>query len=562
MNDIESNLLIEIFYNKEYFSMKSGNNITFEEIKKLSIEKFSINNNDINNLYFTCEDDQGDINIINTIEDIYESIKEISPDNYYSKIKLEIIPFSNNSTNNNNNSIISSKKNKYEEENKNLKLKLEELQFEKNKEINSLKEQIEKNKKKIIELQSFKMKKRIIDSNEIEKKESKKEKDIEKIIIDLFNKEKENLLIEIGKTKKQIITEIKEELKLNNKDIKEKENDYINQNKQIKELNLSIQEIISKLSTIMKILPNIQQQNIESSKNINEPKNEEKLNNENISSNISQIIKNDNKNEVEININKKCDICKFENKEIKYECCECNNYYLCQECFNRNQKEKIHKHLLKLFSKGNNNSNINKNEENRKDDINKTENNNIMEEKKEQKNDKEEENKKEEEKDRKKEEAKYSDNKKNENIGIDNKEQTKNKNETKDIAEKQNKNIKNETITPEEDEDEGEEEEEDEDSTEEDFAFNEKFKKFFLNEKNDYITDKLSEKECNEIKSFVYLLLDKKVKINNFVKIFINSIKDGMKSFQKYKKDLINNRIYSIENKINDYSIEYNKNKK
>ena len=251
MDNNEKKIIIEIYYNNKYFTIESSNIITIEELKKQAIEKFNLENNQKNCLSLTYKDEDGDINIIATKEDILESAKEITPNNYYSKINLEILPYLDEriSTQKNKSKKITDKElteKRYEEENKKLKIELEQLKEEKNKEIKELKNIAEKNRKEITELKKFKEK-----YKDIKSKDGTDEKNIEKIINDLFNKEKENFLNEIKKLKEEGITSINEQIKKNNKnlsDIKEKDN--------IKEINVALNDILNKLNFLMNNLSN------------------------------------------------------------------------------------------------------------------------------------------------------------------------------------------------------------------------------------------------------------------------------------------------------------------
>ena len=140
MNNKEEKLIIEINYNNNHFNIEFTNIISIEELKKQIMEKFNLQKNHMNCLSLTYEDEDGDKNIISAIEDILESSKEITPNNYYSKIQLEILPYLNENTNiqeNKSKKIIDKEimENRYEEENRKLKIELEQLKEEKNKEI-------------------------------------------------------------------------------------------------------------------------------------------------------------------------------------------------------------------------------------------------------------------------------------------------------------------------------------------------------------------------------------------------------------------------------------------
>ena len=101
----EPKLFIEIIYNNKKLNIESENEfISFEQIKNQSLKTFNINKSLEKYLSFSYKDEEGDINIIQTNEDIIQSLKEINPNNFYSKIKLDILQ--------NTNKIINEKKNR------------------------------------------------------------------------------------------------------------------------------------------------------------------------------------------------------------------------------------------------------------------------------------------------------------------------------------------------------------------------------------------------------------------------------------------------------------------
>ena len=156
MNDKNIELDIEINYENQkltFSSIKSITQIKLEKLVKESIRKFKISQENGKNIYFAYIDDDGDINRINTIEDIYICSKEKpNSDNYISQIYLIIgqneINILNNKSNNNN---ISKNYINYLEENENLKKYLEKIKREKDEKIKELEEKIEKMKKDHLE---------------------------------------------------------------------------------------------------------------------------------------------------------------------------------------------------------------------------------------------------------------------------------------------------------------------------------------------------------------------------------------------------------------------------
>ena len=254
MNDNGVIIIIEVLYGKDSLIIESNNLITLEELKKQSIAKFNINNDPKNYFSFYYEDEQGDINLLNKSEDIFENVNQISPSYYTSRIKLKIIHLNDNVQQDKdkekkiNENCSESKEKKYEEENRNLKLNLEDMKNKKEKEIKELKEIIEENKKKYLnELEIINKK-----YNEIKEKCEKYEglinenKNIENIIIEKIIKEKENVLTEINKAK-QITIEMNEKLENFYQNEKEKEK---NNNEFIKNTNITLKEILNKLNVI------------------------------------------------------------------------------------------------------------------------------------------------------------------------------------------------------------------------------------------------------------------------------------------------------------------------
>ena len=148
MDDNDVIIIIELLYGKESLIIESNSLITLEELKIKSMEKFNINNDPKNYFSFYYEDEQGDINLLNKSEDIFENVNQISPSYYTSRIKLKIIHLNDNVLQDKdkdkekmiNENCSESKEKKYEEENRNLKLNLEDMKNKKEKEIKELKE--------------------------------------------------------------------------------------------------------------------------------------------------------------------------------------------------------------------------------------------------------------------------------------------------------------------------------------------------------------------------------------------------------------------------------------
>jgi hypothetical protein len=274
MNEKQFKLLIEITYNNyiNKLIIETYNEISLEELKSKSIKKFNIEKKQKNNIIFYYEDEQGDINIINNIEEIYEAAKETNPYIFNIKLKLKIINFKNKNIKNIdvNENIY---KNKYLKENEKLKFELEGIKHEKNKEIKMLKNIIKRNEKEYLIKLNRKESKGNMDLNDINEIKNFMKENKGKSFIQLFIEEKQNFINEMNIFKQDIIKKIKEELKNNNsrnkkinnnlvnEDIKQYYNDIINKLDSIIGLSSrkSNNEIINKLDNIIQEISKNQQ---------------------------------------------------------------------------------------------------------------------------------------------------------------------------------------------------------------------------------------------------------------------------------------------------------------
>ena len=274
MNEKQFKLLIEISYsnNINKLIIETYNEISLEELKSKSIKKFNIEKKQKNNIIFYYEDEQGDINIINKIEDIYEAAKETTPYLLNIKLKLKAINFKNKNIKNIdvNENIY---KNKYLKENEKLKFELEGIKHEKNKEIKMLKNIIKRNEKEYLIKLNRKESKGNMDLNDINEIKNFMKENKGKSFIQLFIEEKQNFINEMNIFKQDIIKKIKEELKNNNsrnkkinnnlvnEDIKQYYNDIINKLDSIIGLSSrkSNNEIINKLDNIIQEISKNQQ---------------------------------------------------------------------------------------------------------------------------------------------------------------------------------------------------------------------------------------------------------------------------------------------------------------
>lgn len=251
MNEKQFKLLIEITYNNNINKLivETYNEISLEELKTKSIKKFNIEKKQRNNLIFYYEDEQGDINIINKIEDIYEASKETNPCIFNIKLKLKVISFKNKNIKNIdiNENIY---KNKYLKENEKLKFELEGIKHEKNKEIKLLKNIIKKNEKEYLKKLNRKESKGNMDINDINEIKNFIKENKGKSFMQLFIEERQNFMNEMNKFKQDILKKIQEELKGNNiKNKKINNNDKLVNDDTKKSYNI----IINKLDDILGI---------------------------------------------------------------------------------------------------------------------------------------------------------------------------------------------------------------------------------------------------------------------------------------------------------------------
>ena len=247
MNEKQFKLLIEISYsnNINKLIIETYNEISLEELKTKSIKKFNIEKKQKNNIIFYYEDEQGDINIINKIEDIYEAAKETTPYLLNIKLKLKAINFKNKNIKNIdvNENIY---KNKYLKENEKLKFELEGIKHEKNKEIKMLKNIIKRNEKEYLNKLSRKESRGNMDPNDINEIKNFMKENKGKSFIQLFIEEKQNFMNEMNKFKQDIIKKIEEELKSNNPKNKKINNNLVND-----DIKKYYNNIINKLDNII-----------------------------------------------------------------------------------------------------------------------------------------------------------------------------------------------------------------------------------------------------------------------------------------------------------------------
>ena len=601
MNEKQFKLLIEITYNNNINKLiiETYNEIPLEELKTKSIKKFNIEKKQKNNIIFYYEDEQGDINIINKIEDIYEAAKEVNPFIFNIKLKLKVINFKNKNIKNIdvNENIY---KNKYLKENEKLKFELEGIKHEKNKEIKMLKNIIKKNEKEYLNKLNRKESKGNMDLNDIN--EIKKGKSF----IQLFIEEKQDFMNEMNKFKQDFFKKIEEELKNNNSRNKKINNNLVND-----DIKKYYNSIINKLDSII---------GLSSRKSSNEIIN--KLDNiiQDISKNqqkLLSLLQKDNeiiKNE-EIKVNKK----ENRNKENRiFENKSSDNILKSNKILNNKLQYNSYKSLNRI-------SYLKKNEyfyNNKEKEVNKTINN-IEEKEKEEMRIEEEEN--EDGEDEEEEEEEEIENIKNKNQEIkkieirksefkkqelktpernrqeirkidiktpeikkrweiiktperiegpeikkrflktpDFKGENKDKGEAKmELYQKLKKNEKKEDEEEDDDkEEETEEEEENDEQIKYNIQLNEKLKDLFFNKNGILKAKPLNIKQLEEIENLYDTLLDKNQNIQEYQDKYINIIKKetNNSNLTEPKKNLIYRQIRIIQELIEKTIKGYKKN--
>ena len=302
MNDLNQLLIMKIFYENKNCEIISEKEITIEEIIKKCQEEFKLKEKEINNMNIYFIDEERDKNLITNMNDLITFAKEIDSSTFLINLNIEINSKINNNyknidiieekkeilidnNNQNNNNII---ENKIKEDSNIIILKLK-------KEIEFLKKTINNYRKRIKNIIIFydnalNGKNKYIDKDELNVEEEK--------IDDINN----NILLD------EIENKI---LKDDNKD--NKNENIINQNNNISfEIIEKGNEKIEDIKTIFKL-------------------------DKNININILEIIYN------------KCNNCNKHTKNRIYKCIYCDNYSLCNKCYdkNNNNKNKLHHKLHK-----------------------------------------------------------------------------------------------------------------------------------------------------------------------------------------------------------------------
>ena len=90
MNDLDSQLIVKVFYNNKYFELEPITEIDLEEIKKKIKEKINYEENDINNINLFYIDEDCDKILMIDSEELMEYSKEIDSSKYVINLTLEI----------------------------------------------------------------------------------------------------------------------------------------------------------------------------------------------------------------------------------------------------------------------------------------------------------------------------------------------------------------------------------------------------------------------------------------------------------------------------------------
>ena len=235
MNDEDVELTIEIKFENKTIVKKSTKEIKLEDLIKQCISEFKIDKKVQKKLFFTCTDTDGNIKKIEKTDDFYKYSTEIDSDEKYSlNINLKIASDTNDNKEEDN--YIESVE--YDKDS-------EDILKEKDKRIKELEETIEKMKKEQSEkLNKSKSDNILTDSETVTGGHTssleKNEKDeLEKIIAELFQKEKNKFISDIQKIKEDIIKDIKKEQNKDNTNYDE----FEEIKKNIEELNKDIEKI-------------------------------------------------------------------------------------------------------------------------------------------------------------------------------------------------------------------------------------------------------------------------------------------------------------------------------
>ena len=521
MNDEDVELTIEIKFENKTIVKKSTKEIKLEDLIKQCISEFKIDKQVQKKLFFTDGNNQR----IEKTDDLIRYSKEIEMDEkYLLNINLKIEPDTNNNTNEDN--YIESVE--YDKDS-------EEILNEKDKKIKELEEIIEKMKKEQSEELNKPTSDNVLTDSETvtaghgqTSSLDKNEKDeIEKIIAELFQKEKKKFLSDIKKIKNDIITDIKNEL---NKG-KTNDDEFEKVKKNIEELNgnfKKINDIQEDLSTIKEKIENIERKEC-----INDDENIYK------DTNLENNKENYEKNETFNNNNKLYNMPTMDKIRI-YKCLNCNNSYVSNECINKEDNKSFEEHNFQIedlekYINDNNEKENNKNENNKNENDYKIKNddNNI----------------------------KIMDN----YIEVD-------KKENKIIEEKNDNQIKNmNDIIIDEDEDnkknnENKKEEIIDEKDKDIKLFNNKLEDFFFYEDTGNIRKKNPhDNELNKIEEFYNYLIDKNIEIKeikDYLENFIQyAVRPEMETINYNEKKQVNNRIYRIRNVVNSLKPKTNQNK-
>ena len=309
MNDLDSQLIVKVFYNNKYFELEPITEIDLEEIKKKIKEKINYEENDIYNINLFYIDEDCDKILMIDSEELMEYSKEIDSSKYVINLTLEINKkiknieekesnqsFNNNNANNN---------------------KINNFNKISNNSINEINNMIEENNK-----------------NESNKLISKLRNEIE-YLKNYYKDRIKNIILYYEKI-------LRENYKKSNGNINENylkgREEHINYN-----INNKIGYDESKGNEKIKKNYTFNESRKQSDSNESLTIEEEiSINNQKIKENEKAY----NLDKIEY-INNKCKICENKCKNVIFKCILCDNYFICNLCYTRNSiKNPLHRHFV------------------------------------------------------------------------------------------------------------------------------------------------------------------------------------------------------------------------
>ena len=319
MNADDVNLIIQINYDDKQFSIETENLIDLNEIIKQSIKNFNIAIELQKYITLYYKDEDGDINIINNKEDIITSSVYIGGKKYLAKLYLEIILGKYQNDNTKKNEKIPEKINN--KDNTEIQ-RLEEMNNLKDNKISELEKKIMKLEKECQLLNDinknnlFKIIKgeNKLENNKTQVENSSIKSEIQNLINDMFKLERENLDNKFKKLKEDLIININNNIKKDNKN-----------------------DLLNKISDDISLIKENIQENFDKNKN---EKN-------NINEDYNRFLMNN--------------MAMMKPSKL-YKCKNCGCCYMFNECFNISNNKSFKEHNFQLENQENN---INKNDKNK-----------------------------------------------------------------------------------------------------------------------------------------------------------------------------------------------------